>query len=175
MWEFFWPLITGARLVIARPGGHQDSRYLVELINQQQITTLHFVPSMLRLFLEEPGIESCKSLRRVICSGEALSFDLQMRFFECVDANLHNLYGPTEASIDVTSWECEPRSDTAIVPIGRPIANTQIYILDKFLNPVPIGVPGELHIGGNGLARGYLNRPELTAEKFIANPFPTML
>jgi len=171
VWEFFWPLITGSRLVMARPGGHQDSRYLVELITQQQITTLHFVPSMLRLFLEEPRIESCKTLRQVICSGEALSFDLQERFFERVSAKLYNLYGPTEASIDVTYWECQKRSTRAIVPIGRAIANTQLYILDGNLQPVPVGVTGELHISGDGLARGYLNRPELTEEKFIANPF----
>jgi amino acid adenylation domain-containing protein len=171
VWEFFWPLITGSRLVMARSGGHQDSRYLVELIMQQQITTLHFVPSMLRLFLEEPEIESCKSLRQVICSGEALSFDLQERFFERISVKLHNLYGPTEASIDVTYWECQKRSTRAIVPIGRPIANTQIYILDKLQNAVPVAVPGELHISGEGLGRGYFNRPELTAEKFVPNPF----
>jgi amino acid adenylation domain-containing protein len=171
VWEFFWPLITGAMLVVARPGGHQDSRYLVKLIQLKKITTLHFVPSMLRLFLGEPGIESCYTLRQVICSGEALSFELQGRFFKRVSAKLHNLYGPTEASIDVTSWECRQGSARAIVPIGRAIANTQIYLLDRLQNPVPIGVPGELYIGGAGLARGYLNRPELTADKFIPNPF----
>ncbi len=171
VWEFFWPLLTGASLVVAKPGGHQDAEYLVELISQQQITTLHFVPSMLQVFLEEQEHRKCKSIKRVICSGEALPFDLQQRFFESFDAELHNLYGPTEASIDVTAWCCQRGSDEKIVPIGRPIANTQIYILDKHLQPVPIGVPGELHIGGVGLARGYLNRPELTEEKFITNPF----
>ncbi|MDK3158298.1 amino acid adenylation domain-containing protein [Kamptonema cortianum] len=171
VWEFFWPLITGARLIIAQPGGHQDSHYLVNLIQSQQITTLHFVPSMLQVFLQEPGVENCQSLKRVICSGEALSWELQQRYFSKLNAQLHNLYGPTEAAIDVTYWECHPGSQLGKVPIGRPIANTEIYILDQHQQPVPIGVAGELHIGGMGLARGYLNRPELTAEKFISNPF----
>ncbi len=134
---------------------------------------VHFVPSMLQVFLEEPRVKGCDCLRLVICSGEALSVDLQERFFARFDAELHNLYGPTEASIDVTSWACERRSNRCSVPIGRPIANTQIYILDSHMQPVPIGVPGELHIGGAGfgLARGYVNQPELTAEKFVASPF----
>ncbi|MGK7942438.1 MAG: amino acid adenylation domain-containing protein [Crocosphaera sp.] len=172
VWEFFWPLMTGAQLVVAEPGGHQDSGYLVNLIEQQQITTLHFVPSMLQVFLEEPELEKCRSLRRVICSGEALPFDLQQRFFERLEqCELHNLYGPTEAAIDVTFYHCQRGSERNIVPIGRPVANTQLYILDSKLQPVPIGVPGELHIGGIQLARGYLNRPELTQQKFIPNPF----
>ncbi len=170
VWEFFWPLLTGACLVVAKPNGHQDSAYLVKTIAEQQITTVHFVPSMLQVFLEEPGLKNCHSLRRVICSGEALSFDLQERFFERLGCELHNLYGPTEAAIDVTFWQCDRSSPLGTVPIGRPIANTQIYILDPHLQPVPIGVAGELHIGGVNLARGYLNRPDLTAEKFIANP-----
>jgi amino acid adenylation domain-containing protein len=172
VWEFFWPLFTGATLVVAKPGGHQDASYLVQVINQEQITTLHFVPSMLQVFLEAPGLENCQSLKRVICSGEALPIDLQTRFFECLqNVELHNLYGPTEAAIDVTSWKCQPNNKENIVPIGRPIANTQIYILDSQLQPVPIGISGELHIGGVGLARGYWHRTELTNEKFIASPF----
>ncbi|MBD2166644.1 amino acid adenylation domain-containing protein [Calothrix membranacea FACHB-236] len=171
VWEFFWPLLTGASLIIAKPGGHQDSGYLVQLIAQEKITTLHFVPSMLQVFLEESELKKCGSIKRVICSGEALSFDLQERFFERLNAELHNLYGPTEAAIDVTYWACQPNSNEKIVPIGRPIANTQIYILDKHLQPVPIGVSGELHIGGVGLARGYCNKPEFTQEKFIFSPF----
>ena len=171
VWELFWPLLTGASLVVAKPGGHQDGRYLVQLIFQEQITTLHFVPSMLQVFIEEPELEKCSSIKRVICSGEALPFDLQKRFFGRLNAELHNLYGPTEASIDVTFWACQPNSNEKIVPIGRPIANTQIYILDKHLQPIPIGVSGELHIGGVGLARGYLNKPELTQQKFISSPF----
>ncbi|WP_416212277.1 non-ribosomal peptide synthase/polyketide synthase [Nostoc sp. DedSLP03] len=171
VWEFFWPLLTGARLVVAKPGGHKDSGYLVNLILEQQVTTLHFVPSMLQIFLEEQGLKDCSSLKRVICSGEALPKELQERFFASLGCQLHNLYGPTEAAIDVTFWECQPESNLKTVPIGRPISNTQIYILDQNLQPVPVGVPGELHIGGAGLARGYLNRPELTEQKFIPNPF----
>jgi amino acid adenylation domain-containing protein len=171
VWELFWPLLTGARLVVARPGGHRDSSYLVEVINQQKITTLHFVPSMLQLFLDDRDVESCSSLKRVICSGEALTGALQDRFFAKLGAELHNLYGPTEAAVDVTYWSCQRDSTRPTVPIGRPIANTQIYILDVHLQPVPVGVAGELHIGGTGLARGYLNRPDLTNEKFIADPF----
>ena len=172
VWEFFWPLLTGARLVMALPGGHKDAAYLASLIREEKITTMHFVPSMLSAFLEQGGLAaSCASLKRVICSGEALSFELQQRFFSFLPAELHNLYGPTEAAVDVTYWACERDSRLRTVPIGRPIANTQIYILDRHLQPVPIGVPGELHIGGIGLARGYHNRPELTAEKFIPDPF----
>ncbi|WP_373690630.1 amino acid adenylation domain-containing protein [Desmonostoc muscorum] len=171
VWEFLWPLITGARLVVAKPGGHQDSAYLVNLILEQQVTIVHFVPSMLQVFLEEPSLENCRSLKRVICSGEALPVELQERFFARLDCELHNLYGPTEAAIDVTYWQCFPDANFRTVPIGQPIANTQIYILDEHLQPVPVGVAGELHIGGLGLARGYLNRPELTKEKFILNPF----
>ena len=171
VWEFFWPLIAGARLVLAKPEGHRESAYLVELIAREQITTLHFVPSMLQVFLEEPSLDACSSIKRVICSGEALSVDLQERFFARMDAELHNLYGPTEAAIDVTFWACQQGSKERVVPIGRPISNTQIYLLDRYLQPVPVGIPGELHIGGVGLARGYLNRPELTDEKFIPNPF----
>ena len=171
VWELFWPLLSGARLVVAQPGGHQDSVYLLNLILEQQITTLHFVPSMLQVFLEEPGLERCSCLKRTFCSGEALPKKLQERFFARLGGELHNLYGPTEAAIDVTFWQCQAESTLTTVPIGRPIANTQIYILDPELQPVPVGVAGELHIGGEGLARGYLNRPDLTAEKFIPNPF----
>ncbi|MEH2435907.1 MAG: non-ribosomal peptide synthase/polyketide synthase [Nostoc sp.] len=171
VWEFFWPLITGARLVVAKPDGHKDSAYLVNLILEQQVTHVHFVPSMLQVFLEEPSLENCRSLKRVICSGEALPVELQERFFTRLECELHNLYGPTEAAIDVTYWQCFPDGNLRTVPIGRAIANTQIYILDEHLQPVPVGVAGELHIAGLGLARGYLNRKELTTEKFISNPF----
>ncbi|MHC5712338.1 MAG: non-ribosomal peptide synthetase, partial [Nostoc sp.] len=179
VWEFFWPLMTGARLVVAKPEGHRDANYLVNLITQQQITTLHFVPSMLQVFLEAENIETCKCLKRVIVSGEALPNQLEKRFFNRLSAELHNLYGPTEAAVDVTSWACLHQSspeDNSItyentVPIGHPIANIQIYLLDQYLNPVPVGVIGEVYIGGVGVGRGYLNSPELTAEKFIPNPF----
>lgn len=172
VWEFFWPLLTGARLVVARPGGHQDPAYLAHLISEQQITTLHFVPSMLQVFLQEPGIERSKSLRQIVCSGEALTPEHVQQFFTRFPQGvaLHNLYGPTEAAVDVTSWECSP-NDTESVPIGRPIANTQLYILNAAQQPVPAGITGELFIGGVNVARGYHNRPELTAEKFIDDPF----
>ncbi|HEX6291078.1 MAG TPA: amino acid adenylation domain-containing protein [Herpetosiphonaceae bacterium] len=171
VWEFFWPLLSGARLVIARPESHKDPEYLIDVINRERITTLHFVPSMLQAFLEAPNVESCVSLLRVICSGEALPHELQARFFARLKAELHNLYGPTEAAVDVTAWACERETQRSSVPIGRPIANTQIYLLDRWLHPVPIGVAGELHIGGVQLARGYHRRPALTAEKFAPHPF----
>ncbi len=170
VWEFFWTLMTGATMVVAKPEGHKDSNYLADLIKQQQVTTMHFVPSMLQVFLQESNLERCKSLKRVFCSGEALPFELTKRFFERLDCQLHNLYGPTEAAIDVTYWECQPQDDLQVVPIGRPIANTQTYILDKHFQPVPVGVLGELYLGGTNLARGYLNRPQLTEERFIIPP-----
>uniref|UniRef100_UPI00389A4693 non-ribosomal peptide synthetase n=1 Tax=Tumebacillus lacus TaxID=2995335 RepID=UPI00389A4693 len=174
VWEFFWPLMTGARLVVAEPGGHRDTRYLARLIAREGITTLHFVPSMLHVFLEEPEAAGCTSIRRVICSGEALPLGLQQRFFERLGAvELHNLYGPTEASVDVSYWQCQADSDLPFVPIGRPIANIKLYILDERMQPVPIGVAGELYISGIGVAKGYLNRPELTAERFVPDPFET--
>jgi len=171
VWEFFWPLLAGACLVVAQPEGHKNSAYLVKTIVEQYITTMHFVPSMLQVFVEERQVEACQSLKRVICSGEALPFDLQERFFARLGAELHNLYGPTEAAVDVTSWACQRASRRQTVPIGHPIANLQIYLLDRALNPSPAGVPGELYIGGVGLARGYFDRPALTAEKFIPCPF----
>ncbi|WP_340608444.1 amino acid adenylation domain-containing protein [Xenorhabdus bharatensis] len=172
VWEFFWPLLYGARLVMARPEGHKDVDYLAQLIEKADITTLHFVPSMLQLFVQ--GMKSphtLPSLRRVMCSGEALPAELQQRFFSRFNAELHNLYGPTEAAIDVTYWKCQRDDKRHFVPIGYPIANTQMYVLDKNGQPVPLGVSGEIHIGGVGVARGYLNRPALTAERFIADPF----
>src|SRR5205085_6389606 len=154
------------------PAGHQDSAYLARLIAEQGITTMHFVPSMLQIFLEEKELAMrCASLRRVICSGEALPLELQERFFARLGAELHNLYGPTEAAIEVTYWDCERDTRLSCVPIGRPIANTHIYLLDRELRPVPVGVAGELYIAGAGLARGYMNRADLTAEKFIPDPF----
>src|ERR1700687_5677958 len=170
-WEFFWPLMAGATLVISVPYGHRDPRYLADIIARQRVTTLHFVPSMLAAFLDEADLELCQSIRRVICSGEELSVDVQDRFVQRMPwAELDNLYGPTEAAIDVTSWRCRPQPGSRSVPIGCPISNIKIHILDEYRNPVPVGVDGELHIGGIGLARGYLKRPELTAKKFIPNP-----
>ncbi len=171
VWEFFWPLSTGARLVVAKPEGHKDPGYLLDVIDEQHITTLHFVPPMLHVFLEVMDQNRGRSIRRVICSGEALPYDLQQRFFSQSQAELHNLYGPTEAAVDVSYWACQKDSSLRIVPIGRPVANTRLYILDSQSEPVPTGVPGELHIGGIQVGRGYHNRPDLTREKFISNPF----
>jgi amino acid adenylation domain-containing protein len=170
VWELFWPLIAGARLVLARPGGHRESDYLVDLIAAERVSVLHFVPSMLQIFLAAPDLGRCASLRLVICSGEALPVELERRFFERLGADLGNLYGPTEASVDVTFWRCEPASSRRSVPLGRPIANTRLYLLDARREPVPIGVPGELYIGGSNVGRGYLARPELTAEHFVPDP-----
>jgi amino acid adenylation domain-containing protein len=173
VWQIFWALCYGAQLILPRPDGHKDTTYLVQLIAQQQISVIALVPSMLRVLLEEKGIDRCTCLKHVFCGGEALTLDLQERFFERfnLDRVLHNVYGPTEASIDATFWTVERGVQYPVAPIGRPIANAQIYILDADLQPVPIGEAGELHIGGDGLARGYLNRPELTKEKFIPHPF----
>jgi amino acid adenylation domain-containing protein len=171
VWEFYAPLLAGGQLILARPGGHRDSAYLVEAIVRHQVTTLQLVPSLLQLLLEEKGLERCTCLRRVFCGGEALPVELQERFFARLGAELHNLYGPTEATIDATYWTCQRGSPLPTVPIGRPIANMQSYILDSRLQPVPVGVAGELYLGGIGLGRGYLNRPELTAEKFVPHPF----
>ena len=170
VWEFFWPLMVGARLVLARPGGHQDPAYLARLISAEQVTTLHFVPSMLQVFLDEPAVRHCHSVKRVICSGEALPLALQERFFQLCDAELLNLYGPTETAVEVTFWACERDSERLTVPIGRPIANTQIHLLDRHLRQTPVGVVGELYIGGIAVGRGYCDRPELTAERFIPDP-----
>jgi len=171
VWEIFEPLMVGAQIVMVRSGGHQDSRYLASLIIEYQVTAACFVPSLLQAFLEEPESTNCKSLRRVTTGGEALSVELQELFFQRVAADLHNGYGPTEATIGATFWTCDRRPGQWAVPIGRPIANTQIYLLDPQWRPVPVGVPGELCIGGSGLARGYLNSADLTAAKFIPNPF----
>ncbi|HVS00719.1 MAG TPA: amino acid adenylation domain-containing protein, partial [Thermoanaerobaculia bacterium] len=174
VWEFFWPLITGAHLVVAPPGAHQDAAWLARIIHDRSITTLHFVPSMLQLFLEGKDLAaSCRTVRRVIASGEALPYELQERALERIGAGLHNLYGPTEASVDVSFHACESGGNRRTVPIGRPISNIGLYILDRHGQPVPPGVPGELRIGGVGLARGYLHRPALTAERFVPGPWGT--
>jgi amino acid adenylation domain-containing protein/non-ribosomal peptide synthase protein (TIGR01720 family) len=169
VWELFWPLAAGACLVVARPGGHRDTDYLAQLIPQEGITVLHFVPSMLQLFLEESGAGECRTLRDVVCSGEALTPELARRFASRLgQARLHNLYGPTEAAVDVTSWIYEAADrESDRIPIGRPIANTRIHLLDRSFLPVPVGVPGELFIAGVNLARGYVERPDLTGERFL--------
>jgi amino acid adenylation domain-containing protein len=172
VWELFAPLISGACLVVARPGGHQDPAYLVDLIEREKITLAHFVPSMLRVFLGAPGLERLTSLRRVLCSGEAVSADLERRFFERFGQSgpeLHNLYGPTEAAVEVTWWRCGP-GRSGPVPIGHPIANTVVRILGPDLEPLTAGEPGELLLGGVQTGRGYHGRPDLTAERFVPDP-----
>jgi acyl-coenzyme A synthetase/AMP-(fatty) acid ligase/acyl carrier protein len=171
VWELFLPLITGAQVYLAQPGGHQDSHYLTATVAEREITVLQLVPSMLQVLIEEPQLARWRSLKRLFCGGEVLPVELQQRFFELVDAELINLYGPTEASIDATYWVCERGSRASGAVIGRPVANTQVYVLDERLRPVPVGVTGELFSSGVDLARGYHNLPGLTAEQFIPNPF----
>ncbi|KAF2395475.1 Tyrocidine synthase 3 [Pseudomonas frederiksbergensis] len=174
VWEFFWPLFTGARLVMARPGGHREPAYLREVIQTEGITTLHFVPSMLDVFLAAGDVSECKGLMRVMCSGEALPGQLVRRFkLQLPGTELHNLYGPTEAAVDVTAWNCAGPDTPDSTPIGKPVANTQIYLLDAHQQPVPMGVAGEIYIAGVQVARGYLHRPELTVERFLNDPFST--
>lgn len=171
VWEFFWPLITGATVVMARPGGHQDAEYLARTILRRQVTTAHFVPSMLRLFLDEPASAGRSVLRRVVCSGEALPPQLAERFRSALPGvELHNLYGPTEAAVDVTWWDCARPAPAGVLPIGDAIANTRAVVLDRRLGEAPVGVAGELYLGGVQLARGYANRPGLTAAAFVAHP-----
>ncbi|MFC6404265.1 amino acid adenylation domain-containing protein [Planobispora longispora] len=162
VWELFWPLMTGATMVVAAPGGHRDTTYLRDLIERHGVTTTHFVPSMLEAFLLE---EDIRLPARVICSGEALPVGIEWP----AETELHNLYGPTEAAIDVSWHRCLPGE--TVVPIGRPVDNTRLYVLDQSLQPVPIGAPGQLHIGGVQLARGYAGRPALTAERFLPDPY----
>jgi amino acid adenylation domain-containing protein len=169
--ELFWPLIHGAQIVVATPGEHGNPAYLADVIEREQITTLHFVPSMLQVFLEEADPARCRNLRCILSGGEPLPVDLVRRFFDRFTCELHNLYGPSEAAVSVTSWRCEPDYEGPIAPIGRPVANTQVYVLDAQLEPVPVGVWGELYIGGAQVARGYLDRPDLTAERFVDSPF----
>ncbi len=169
LWEIFVPLSTGARLVVADPLYRDDPRYLVDLVRDEGVTSIALVPSLLQALLEdEPGLRECTALRDVFCGGEALSPGLVRKFFDTVDAGLHNMYGPTEYSIDATYWDC--RVDP-VIPIGHPLANTRLYVLDDQGRQVADGEAGELHIAGLGLALGYLNRPELTHERFVPDPF----
>ncbi len=170
VWELFLPMLCGASLIVAEPSLHRDPHALARLIKNERITVAHFVPSMLAAFLNEPGSHGLR-LDHVYCSGEALSASLRNRFHAQVDAELHNLYGPTEAAVDVSYWHAH-RDDTADpLPIGFPVWNTQLYILDGYRRPVPPGVAGTLYLGGRQLAEGYLGRPDLTAERFVDNPF----
>jgi amino acid adenylation domain-containing protein len=170
--EIFAPLILGARLVVARPDGHRDSAYLARLVEQEGVTTIHFVPSMLPFFLAEDGVAArCRSLRRVLVSGEALPWELEQRCLATLPVPEITLYGPTEAAVEVTAWSCRPAARPRPVPIGRPVRNTQIHVVGRRLEPVPPGAVGELAIGGVQVARGYRGRPDLTAERFVPDPF----
>ena len=173
VWEFFAPLMAGARLVMARPGGHADPGYLAAAILDHGVTRLQLVPSQLRVMLEEPAFWRCAPpLKDVFCGGEPLTKELCVEFYRRLPhATLHNLYGPTEAAIDTTAWTC-PRTDMPdAIPIGRPIDNARLYIVNRRMQIAPVGVAGEILIGGAGLARGYFGRPDLTAEKFLPDPF----
>ncbi|MGA9873091.1 MAG: amino acid adenylation domain-containing protein, partial [Rhodococcus sp. (in: high G+C Gram-positive bacteria)] len=170
VWEFFWPLQVGAKLVIAAPDGHRDPEYLSRVILRERITTLHFVPSMLAVFVEGAHPSDCESLRLVFCSGEALPPATVGAFSEFSAAELHNLYGPTEAAVDVTAYHCAA-DDLTVVPIGAPVWNTRVFVLDGSLKPAPIGAPGELYLAGIQLARGYVGRGDLTSDRFVADPF----
>lgn len=172
LWEIFWPLIAGAKQLIVEPALHKDPSYILNTIVKEKVTIVHFVPSMLQSYLETVDVEKSNAcLRTVISSGEALTTQLRDKFFSKLPAvKLYNLYGPTEAAIDVTAFDCSQPVNEKFVPIGKPIANVELYVLDKNMHKVPVGVPGELHIGGVCLATGYTNR-RLTKEKFIRNPF----
>lgn len=169
VWEFYLPLMIGGKLVIAKPDGHLDTAYLTETIQKNNITILQLVPSLLNLLLDENGIENCKSLKTVFSGGEALTFELKEKFFHKLNAGLYNLYGPTEVTIDSVFYKCERKDKT--IPIGKPVYNTSAYIVDKYLNPVPAGIQGELLLGGIEVARGYVNNEALTSEKFVDNIF----
>ncbi|MFD9647092.1 amino acid adenylation domain-containing protein, partial [Streptomyces sp. NPDC059082] len=174
VWELFWPLAQGVPLVVARPDGHKDPEYLAEVIRARRVSVLHFVPSMLAAFVAEAEVADCPSLRLVVCSGEALPTDLVDRFHASAGSRpvaLENLYGPTEAAVDVTAATARPGATTASASIGSPVWNTRVHVLDARLRPVPVGVPGELHLAGVQLARGYLGRPDLTADRFVADPY----
>ncbi len=171
VWEFYAPLLVGAQLVIAKPGGHRDSAYLVSEIAEREVNIVQVVPKLLQSMVEEEGWERCTKLKRLFCGGEALTWDLVEKFQSVSGASLINLYGPTEATIDASYWECSEGLRLESVLIGRPISNTRMYVLDGNLQPVPVGVAGELYIAGAGLARGYLKRPALTADRFVGDPY----
>ena len=173
VWEFLWSFAYGSTLVVAEPGGHMAMSYLYHTIRDHGVTHLHFVPSVLRMFLMIPSLADLP-IKKLFCSGEALPHASVQRFYEKANhyAEVHNLYGPTEAAVDVSYFHCPRDPADPSIPIGRPVANTGLYVLDENGQPCPIGVPGELHIGGVQLARGYFKRPDITAERFVPNPLP---
>jgi len=175
VWELLWWMYNGAKVCLLPPNAHKNPQQIVDHIQKHKVSVLHFVPSMLALFLEylnehEQKQNKLQTLKQVFTSGEALPLDLNKRFFSLFkQVHLMNLYGPTEATIDVSYFKCSKQATS--IPIGKPIDNTQLYILDHNLSPAPLGVRGKIYIAGVGLSRGYLNRPDLTASKFIENPF----
>ncbi|MCF7697647.1 amino acid adenylation domain-containing protein, partial [Mycetohabitans sp. B2] len=172
IWELFGTLLNGATLVVADADVHKEPVALMDLIARQRITTVYFVPSMLSIFLDTEGVQRCTSVKHLICSGEALPGATAQRCQTLLpDAQVHNLYGPTENALGTTFWTCPAACAENTIPIGRPIVNTRVYLLDTHGQPVPLGAVGELYIGGAGVARGYWNRPELTAERFVRDPF----
>lgn len=171
VWELFWPLLVGGRAALAPARLHLDLEAFVELIQRERVTTLHFVPAMLQVFLSAPDVQRCRSLRYVFCSGEPIPTALVDRFHALLDAELINLYGVTEVSIDSTSYACPREGLPSPVPAGRALSNTAVYVLDRNLQPVPVGARGEVHIGGDSVTRGYLSRPALTADRFLPDPF----
>jgi len=175
IWELYWPLRVGGCVVVAAPGGHRDPRYLARLLVEERVSTVHFVPSMLRAFCSDEVsaslVRADGHLTRLVCSGEALPGSLVTAAADRLGVAPTNLYGPTEAAVDVTWWDCDPERDAATVPIGRPVWNTRCYVLDADRQPVPPGAKGELHLAGVQLAAGYAGRDDLTAERFVADPF----
>ena len=169
--ELFYSLLADATLVVAPAAEHWNVSEFVDLCRDEDVTVLDVVPSMLDTLLGEPGFSECRSIRRVICGGEELNAEICERFFAQTEAELYNIYGPTETTIGTTGWACQPQTISSGVPIGRPISNSRIYILDSAMQPVPVGVRGELYVAGTGLARGYLADPTTTAARFIPDPF----
>lgn len=171
VWEVWTTLSVGSRLVLIPNDHAKDPRLIIDAIQHQQVSIVQVVPSLLQALLNSPSSAQLLNCRHLFCGGEPLTRDLAQRAGQVLGCGVVNLYGPTEATIDTTWWDCSDASVGETAPIGRPIANARIYLLDGDGHPVPIGIPGELHISGAGLARGYLNNPELTAERFIADPF----
>ncbi|WP_430432588.1 amino acid adenylation domain-containing protein [Methyloversatilis sp.] len=169
--QLFACLIAGGRCVLAGDALRSDTAALVELSRHERVTLWDFTPALLRLLLDEPAMPECRALRHVFCGGEAMDATLARTFRARCGAALHNMYGPTEAAIDATFWTCTDGDGDGPPPIGHPIANASVWVLDARMRPLPVGVEGELYIGGAGLARGYIGRPELTAERFLPHPF----
>lgn len=171
VWELFLPLMTGAKLVLAKPNGQKDPMYLAKLMIEQKVTIIHFVPSMLHAFLEEPDVNRLDSLKRMLVSGEALDFNLLAKTKEKFSIPVYNVYGPAECADVSTMWECMVDYKNQMIPIGKPISNMRIYILDKHQNPVPLGITGEIYVGGIGVGKGYIHNSELTKERYLKDKF----